>query len=70
MSLSVMVVESCSSLLASAEGDSIASNPRNASAYAVCMLTLSLRKLETRVADCKLVFEPKLINRCEVPRVT
>ena len=72
MSLSVIVVGSSSSLLASAAGDSIASKPRNASAYAVFMLTLSLRlrKLEMKVATCKLVFEPKLINRYEVPRVT
>ena len=71
MSLSVIVVESCSDLLASAAGDSIASNPRNASAYAVFMLTLSLglRKMEIKVATCKVVFESQLI-RCEVPPVT
>ena len=70
MSLSLIAVGSCSSLLASAAGDSIASNPRNARAYAVFILPLKFSKLETRVATCKLVFEPKLINRCEIPRLT
>ena len=71
MSLSVILVESCSSLLASAAGDNIASNPKSASAYAVFMPTVRLRQLETRVTTCKLYLdERELINGCEVSRLS
>ena len=41
MSLSLIAVESCNSLLASAAGDKIAINPKNANAYAVFILVLN-----------------------------
>ena len=64
MSLSVIVVESCSSLLAPAAGDSIASSPRNASAYAVFMLTLRLYLVEG-----ELINKREVINRCDILRL-